>query len=224
MKEAFCEWNAITGGKLEVLDECPFGTICSPIKYESIDLLESTGSLALAAGLTSTNPFFCNPTPVVSGMEIIFSSDVDWNLNASVPTDNVIKTAALYEIGHLFQLKHSYNSEDLMFVLYSNNSQILSNADNGGSHVCSASTANACPENLRFELGTIVDCTTSAKEVEEEELLSVYPNPTTGIVYIDSRQFFGLKKYEVISYTGKVIEKRKFNIDGVVDISHLLNI
>ncbi len=178
VKDAFCEWNMLTGAKLEIVESCPTGVVCSKITYKLIQA-GGSGTVALAAGLTQPTPFSCPEEVVIANMELRFNTEItDWK-PSSLPNpstnDHIIKPTALHEIGHLLQLGHVYNDNATMHPFYSINIAVDNDATAGGTHVSNVSTGTACTNPL--VQGQITSCMTPTYEVFNGQILQLFPNP-----------------------------------------------
>ncbi len=69
---------------------------------------------------------------------------------------------------------------------------------------------------------------TASKEIEPDKNFSFYPNPTSGIIYLESHQVLGSAQIEILSITGQLISTTNFadllNLDWLTDGVYVLNL
>jgi Secretion system C-terminal sorting domain len=204
--DAFCEWNAISQAKIEVVETCPTGAICYKVKYEFIDNAGSS-SIVLARGLSSGSQFGCSNEYTIGFIELTFNSAIDnWKVSSEAgPSDPfVIKPTTYHEGGHLLQLGHVYNEDALMYPLYSSDFLIDADASAGGTHVANVSAATNCANKLNK--GLISSCMTPTSEGEQNSFVRVTPNPVKDELLIDFGQDFVSGEVTIHDSNGKICQ------------------
>lgn len=94
----------------------------------------------------------------------------------------------------------------------------------GNIYLISGTKALDTPQNRRFLAINLVgfDPSLSLQEEISKSNLIVFPNPTTGILQVQTKVDFNFEKIEVLDFMGKVVMKEfNFKNDGLLDLSNL---
>lgn len=162
--DAFCEWNAETAAKLEIVENCPTGSICFKVSGEVLPNLPN-GTVVLAAGGSNPSGTSCTGETVIVLVSLKFNTSQDWitsSVQNPLPNENIIKNTAYHEVAHMLQLGHVYNEGSLMHPMYENDQIIDVDAIAGGTHVSNVSANTACANPL--QQGLIASCMNPATE------------------------------------------------------------
>ncbi|MBV7269652.1 T9SS type A sorting domain-containing protein [Winogradskyella luteola] len=148
----------------------------------------------------------------VDELDIVFDDAINWQYGPSTPSFSQFdfESVAVHELGHGHQLGHVIDSNVVMhFSLTNGESQRnLSTGDiNGAGNVQTRSTSTSvCGESLMQDF----DCSTLSVSSEElSTAISIYPNPSKGIVYINNSGVFTLENAEVYDINGRLIMQKK---------------
>jgi hypothetical protein len=224
--DAFCEWNAISQAQIEVVETCPIGAICFEVNYKPIS---SSGgsSVVLARGLSSGSQFGCSNEYTIGFIELTFNNAIeDWKVSSQAgPSDPfVIKTTTYHEGGHLLQLGHVYNTDALMYPLYSSDFTIDDDASAGGTHVANVSAATSCSNKM--VKGLIASCMTPVTEKINSNFVIVTPNPFQEEILLDIEQRVGVESGTLSIYdsNGKMLRIEKItSFPARIDVSDFPN-
>ena len=73
-------------------------------------------------------------------------------------------------------------------------------------------------DNLHFE-----DWSESIREIQNDNLISIYPNPAKDKLFIDIKKRSESKIFQIIDYQGKILYERNNLTENDIDISQLVN-
>lgn len=143
-------------------------------------------------------------------MDMVFDDGESWHFGSGLPGFEIdFQSVALHELGHTHQLGHVIDdNDDVMHysIGFGEQLRVLS-ADNkeAGSNVQlrSESTVPICfsgksPMNE-------FDCQLSIADQELENVISIYPNPASGVFYIKNKSSIGLQKAVIYDVSGRQI-------------------
>lgn len=173
----------------------------------------------------------------IDGFDIVFDGDRNWNFDtASIEGTELFdfESIALHELGHCRQLDHIIDTENVMHFAIAKGEELRSLSSenvNGGDWVHNRSTETITCNQLPMQ-----DYVCQGLGVEEDLLnqaLSVYPNPTNGILHIKNDPSVQLKKIDVYDIRSRLVlsqnisQGRGFsslNFNGMSKGLYLINI
>ena len=149
---------------------------------------------------------------VITELDIAFDDGTNWEYGPSAPafTEFDFESVAVHELGHGHQLAHVIDSNVVMHFSLSNgeSQRSLSAGDiSGAGDVHTRSTSvMVCGDPLMLDF----DC--SVLSVSSEELsaaISIYPNPSNGLVYINNSGFMTLDNARIYDVNGRLILRKE---------------
>ena len=173
----------------------------------------------------------------VSELDIVFDDARNWNFGPEATTGNQIdfETVALHELGHGHQLGHVNDTNDLMHYSLNPNNDLRdlgSRNITGATDVQSRSTSNqVCGLNLMTNYsGT---CSLSLGETLLMEAIRLYPNPSTGQIFITNDYNLNIKSLSIFELSGRKIadfellgssNTKELNLENLSKGIYLINI
>jgi hypothetical protein len=245
-ESALLKWVCETNVNFEIkdiFDIDPF-TTCE-IKFDSLP----TGTEITLAQYTPLNAVICNALDGTAyarnnQFSIRFNENLNWYYDESTDIDLTganlfdFQSRALHELGHAIGLLHVNNEEDLMHYedasppLYFNR-EITPDALLGGQFLVQQAALPIDPVACAVEQGyepmepiflNVLECTdlNSINEINNQSsLISIYPNPSTGIFRISDQLNRSQLQFEIQNVMGDVILRGSTNTKRGININHV---
>lgn len=153
----------------------------------------------------------------VDELDMVFNDNVNWFTGTGVPANNQfdLESVALHELGHSHQLGHiielnnnmiGNNAEDVMHFTFTNGEfqRFLSqNNSTGANAIQTRSEASAvCGESVM----TGISCSTlNTTNIGFAKEIKIYPNPTNGMLFIETQSNIGLKHITLHELSGRKV-------------------
>ncbi len=118
----------------------------------------------------------------------------------------------------------------LMIAGFSASSQSLIQTVNSGSVISSSSSVSigeivVVPQNQSQSSSGIIGILTQTQlevpQLELSEKITVYPNPTTSVVYFKTDSILADETVSVFSISGQLVSEKKITADNALDLSEL---
>ena len=172
------------------------------------------------------------PIIFVSEMDIIFddaAAGLTWQFDEDLPSNSEVdfESIAIHELGHGHQLGHVIDSNAIMhfdFNAGESNRELGANDIAGAIDVQNRSENNivgGCSVSVMTPYNEAA-CTFSTDDVEVNDLIIVYPNPSKGIIYVNNLPEINLNKALIYDVSGRLINNydlSKSAYDGLIDLS-----
>ena len=149
-------------------------------------------------------------------LDIVFDKETNWYLGSGLPGSGQydFESVVLHELGHGHQLGHvidvsndGNNMDDVMHYSLTNGEQqrnLSSNNITAASNIQIRSTGTmVCGETSMLD----ASCPLSVPDIELANAISLYPNPTTGRLYIKNDSFLDLEKVVIHDIGGRKISE-----------------
>jgi hypothetical protein len=162
----------------------------------------------------------CNGTDWwVSDLDIVFDDTANWYFGTGTPggAQFDFESVALHELGHGHQLAHVIDdTNDVMhYTLTNGEDQRVLNANNvtAAGNVQTRSTSMAiCSRPLMTDYaGVCVPLSISEKELNA--MISLYPNPSNGVINIRKTSSINLEKAVIYDLSGRMVFEQ--NLTGI---------
>ena len=150
----------------------------------------------------------------VNELDIIFDDGINWQFGLALPSFSQydFESVAVHELGHGHQMAHVIDTSEIMHYALSNGDylRVLSTGDiNGANDVHSRSTSIAvCGQPLMLDF----DC--SLLSVADEDLnaaISIYPNPSSGLVFINNTGRVNLETADIYDINGRLVLQKQLS-------------
>ncbi len=240
-KRALTTWRCQTLVNYDIRELSTIPNVAGSCKISLGTLPAGTSSSTRAT--TVVDPFDCGASPNIQysylpATRITFRDKkedgtlIDWHTSNTTPTldwDSKLdlETIALHELGHAMLLRHTANTNNVMYYAASGYKRTLTTDDlDGGKHTVELGTkvVTACPNTAMTKISTAGCGLTSSEEISTiKSLIKVFPNPTDGFINISSlSENLDILSFHILSILG--VELVKFDMKDTnmsLDISFL---
>lgn len=156
----------------------------------------------------------------VTDIDIVFDRETNWYFGTGDITNKFdFETVALHELGHGHQLGHVINTSNVMHFSISDesiNTILDTNSIMGANDVQTRSVfSHSCSPAISPMTEYTGNCELSIEDINLENSVSVYPNPTKQKIYIDSPSY-SLDRIEIYDVSGRLISQ--------IDVSNSSNL
>ncbi|WP_298494375.1 T9SS type A sorting domain-containing protein [uncultured Algibacter sp.] len=147
----------------------------------------------------------------VTDIDIVFDRETNWYFGTGDITNKFdFETVALHELGHGHQLGHVINTSNVMhFSIGEENINTIldTNSITGANDVQTRSVfSHSCAPAISPMTEYTGNCELSVEDINLENSVSVYPNPTKQKIYIDSPSY-SLDRIEIYDVSGRLISQ-----------------
>lgn len=161
----------------------------------------------------------------------------DWYINMGTAGITNIErgfySTCVHELGHAHLLEHSQWKDKVMFPYGYRGAvgikRTISNSEEtGGIFVMSISkTQIACNSGANFDSVTTYICIVdNIDNPFQAKTLKFYPNPSNGLLYLDSKDLLNIENLQITDELGRVVYQNnglKYQSQIAIDITHLIS-
>tara|TARA_R110002050_G_scaffold94765_1_gene197131 strand:+ start:124698 stop:126506 length:1809 start_codon:yes stop_codon:yes gene_type:complete len=148
-------------------------------------------------------------------IDITFDDGEDWYYGLGTQGFKIdFESVALHELGHAHQLAHvidnspfSNNENDVMHYAIGLNEQqkVLSLNNIDAANDVQSRSESSAPSCFSKSSMTAYSCSLSVEDEELNNAISVYPNPSSGQIYIKNESYISLQKVVIYDVSGRLI-------------------
>ncbi|WP_168796618.1 T9SS type A sorting domain-containing protein [Cognatitamlana onchidii] len=149
-------------------------------------------------------------------MDLVFSNDEAWHFGAGLPGFEIdFRSVALHELGHAHQLNHVINdNDDVMHFSIGFGEQIRALSEFNkiaADNVFSRSEASVPVFGCFSGKSPMIefDCQLSVVDNQFDDSIIIYPNPTSGVFYINNQSSTGLQELLIFDASGRQILRQE---------------
>ena len=148
----------------------------------------------------------------VEEMDIVFNSNINWNLTSNSPSSGEIdfESVAVHELGHGQQLGHVIDNDLIMhYSLPGGIAQRQLSPEDlmGAQDIMSRSTTTSICNQPVMTTSSCFNNSLSSDDFVLSEEISMYPNPATDLVIIKSASSVTITNIAIYSMEGKQVYK-----------------
>ena len=145
----------------------------------------------------------------VEELDVVFDDDTIWYFGTGLPEVQYdFESVALHELGHGHQLGHVINTNAVMHydLAPAEYNRVLSSNDiDAASDIQGRSNSTSVCGVLDLMIDYSGTCSLSVEDEELNNAISVYPNPSSGQIYIKNESYISLQKVVIYDVSGRLI-------------------
>ena len=202
------------------------GTNINQNRNDNVNVISFGDLPAGSIGITFVQGTTCNNGVfLITDVDIIMrrqNNGINWNFGPEPTTrfNNDFESTFLHELGHAHLLGHVINSRDLMNFSSTNGVDIRTPSNNniiGANIIMEHSTTRRVCRGQDLVVPFVCPTNSLADEIlgEDSEALRVFPNPNTGLFFIEGEPSLNLERAVIFDVSGRLI--KEIDLAGVTN-------